>query len=72
MNQTSTAHRLYDRAPAGAGLLPRLAAALRLRRERQQLSGLSATQLRDIGITRQEAEAEARRPAWDAPDHWHR
>jgi uncharacterized protein YjiS (DUF1127 family) len=26
--------------------------------------------LQDIGITRAEARAEARRPVWDAPAHW--
>ena len=54
------------------GWLSRMSAALRLRKERLDLSGLTDTQLRDIGVTRTEAETEARRPAWDAPRHWHR
>jgi uncharacterized protein YjiS (DUF1127 family) len=28
--------------------------------------------LRDLGITRAEADREAARPMWDAPGHWYR
>jgi len=27
--------------------------------------------LRDIGISREAAKAEAEAKGWDAPDHWH-
>lgn len=49
-----------------------LRAALALIRERRALAALDEARLADIGITRAEAEAEARRPFWDAPAHWHR
>jgi len=39
-------------------------------RQRRALSRLDADALRDIGISRTEAETEARRPFWDAPDTW--
>ncbi|WP_371226832.1 DUF1127 domain-containing protein [Roseovarius sp. 2305UL8-3] len=39
-------------------------------RERRALSQLNADQLRDIGVSAHNAEAEARRPIWDAPDMW--
>ena len=39
-------------------------------RERRTLNALSQEQLKDIGQTRQSAESEARRPAWDAPNRW--
>ncbi|MGR2739612.1 DUF1127 domain-containing protein [Billgrantia sp. Q4P2] len=38
---------------------------VQLRRERTQLQELSDHQLRDIGLTRQQANREARRPFWD-------
>ncbi|MGR4067329.1 DUF1127 domain-containing protein [Billgrantia sp. C5P2] len=38
---------------------------LQLRRERAQLHELSDRQLRDIGLTRQQATREARRHFWD-------
>ena len=43
---------------------------LALRRQRAQLRQLEVGQLRDIGITRQDALAEAARPFWDPPWHW--
>jgi uncharacterized protein YjiS (DUF1127 family) len=41
-----------------------------LARSRRGLRRLDDHLLRDIGLTRQEAEAEASRAAWDAPSHW--
>jgi len=43
---------------------------LALRRQRQALSELDARLLSDIGLTRYEAEVEARRKAWDVPASW--
>ncbi|WP_299024502.1 DUF1127 domain-containing protein [uncultured Sulfitobacter sp.] len=37
---------------------------------RRALAALSAEQLDDIGISRADATAEARRPVWDAPASW--
>jgi uncharacterized protein YjiS (DUF1127 family) len=39
-------------------------------RQRQALARLDEAALRDIGLTRAEAMAEASRPIWDAPDNW--
>jgi uncharacterized protein YjiS (DUF1127 family) len=41
-----------------------------LARQRARLGQLDDHMLRDIGLTRGQAETEAARPAWDAPDHW--
>lgn len=60
------------RLPAGllARLLARLLAAQALARSRRSLGRLDDDILRDIGLTRAEAESEARRSPWDAPMHW--
>ncbi|NBZ88666.1 DUF1127 domain-containing protein [Stagnihabitans tardus] len=47
-----------------------LVRALTLHRSRRGLAALDDHMLRDIGLTRAEAEAEAERPLWDAPGHW--
>jgi uncharacterized protein YjiS (DUF1127 family) len=39
-------------------------------RQRQVLRDLDIDALNDIGISRKEAQAEARRPIWDAPANW--
>ncbi len=44
--------------------------ALSLCRQRRTLARLDARALEDIGITREQAEAEAARPLWDAPEFW--
>jgi len=41
-----------------------------LRRQRRALAQLDSDGLADIGVTRSEAETEAKRPIWDAPSHW--
>lgn len=53
-----------------AGLPRRLLAAAALSRSRRSLARLDDHLLRDIGLTRAEAEAEASRGPWDAPSHW--
>jgi len=49
-----------------------LFAYLDLYAQRRALAKLDQTQLRDIGVSRAEAEAEVARPVWDAPFHWNR
>lgn len=39
-------------------------------RQRQTLRTLDADALRDIGLTRAQADAESRRSFWDAPESW--
>jgi uncharacterized protein YjiS (DUF1127 family) len=53
--------------------LPALVAGrFALARSRRGLRRLDDHLLRDIGLTRDQAEAEATLPAWDVPPHWHR
>jgi uncharacterized protein YjiS (DUF1127 family) len=40
------------------------------RRDRRTLAQLDPHLLRDIGLTREQAEAEAARALWDVPSHW--
>ncbi|MEW2913694.1 DUF1127 domain-containing protein [Leisingera sp. JC11] len=55
---------------------PQLSLTARLRlhlaawRQRRQLARLDARALEDIGVTRAQADAEARGGFWKAPDHW--
>lgn len=42
-----------------------------LRRSRLRLAALDDRLLRDIGVSREAAKAEADRKGWDAPEHWH-
>ena len=51
-----------------AGLLDVLA----LRRSRQSLATLDDHMLRDIGLTREQAQSEADRAAWDVSPTWRR
>ncbi|MFN3938589.1 MAG: DUF1127 domain-containing protein [Gemmobacter sp.] len=50
----------------------RLLDAIALQRTRRRLVDLDDHTLRDIGLSREQAEAEGRRPVWDAPLHWRR
>lgn len=49
------------------GLLPRLRDAFAVAEQRHRLAQLDNARLSDLGLTRAEAEAEARRPLWDLP-----
>ncbi|QPM90983.1 DUF1127 domain-containing protein [Pseudooceanicola algae] len=50
--------------------LSRLMMMIGIKRERQALGSLDPALLRDIGISPEDAQREARRPAWDAPNRW--
>lgn len=52
------------------GLIKAIGSALALRKQRLKLKDLPAAALRDIGLTRDQALAEATRPFWDVPTHW--
>ncbi len=56
----------------GAPRFARLFAALRTRRERAHLAALDDHLLTDIGLSREDARAEAALPLWDVPRHWRR
>ena len=48
-------------------LLDRFTAWLEVRRQRRHLLSMSDSMLRDIGLSRADAEREAGRPFWDLP-----
>ncbi len=50
----------------------RLALMAALRRQRRALAEMDETRLADLGISPDEARAEAARAAWDVPGHWRR
>ncbi len=52
------------------GILRRVRLMAMLHRQRKALADLDAARLADIGLTAQEAQAEAARLPWDAPSHW--
>jgi uncharacterized protein YjiS (DUF1127 family) len=54
-------------ATVAAQLLNRALLWLEVRRQRRQLQGLSDAMLRDIGLSRADAERESTRPFWDLP-----
>jgi len=56
--------------PARKGFFARIQRLVEIRGQRQALLRLDAALLKDIGLTREEALAEAARPAWDAPRFW--
>ncbi|MCI5111654.1 MAG: DUF1127 domain-containing protein [Marivita sp.] len=62
--------RGHGRASARRPLLARIATAFALHRSRARLATLDAHLLDDIGVDAGAAQAEARRPIWDAPDFW--
>lgn len=66
------AEQCQPSAPARLSLLARVAKMVSLKRERQSLAQMDDSRLRDIGINRHDARAEAERSAWDVPDHWRR
>ncbi len=71
MSHFTTSHAgHFSTAPARSGLLRWLAAARLAYRTRRHLAHLEADQLRDVGITEQAAQTEAKRPVWDVPAHW--
>ncbi|CUH87206.1 hypothetical protein PH5382_01131 [Phaeobacter sp. CECT 5382] len=52
------------------GLLSLLADRAALLRQRRALKKMDDRALDDIGLSRAQAEAEAKRPLWDAPESW--
>nr|WP_111298126.1 DUF1127 domain-containing protein [Paracoccus saliphilus] len=66
------------RVVTGRGIVPRpswierLLTVFDVQRTRIDLARLSDDQLRDIGLTRDQVEAEIARPVWDVPANWRR
>ncbi|WP_372885414.1 DUF1127 domain-containing protein [Shimia sp.] len=49
---------------------PSLVQMAALRRQRKALARLDDMSLRDLGLTRSQVKAEAKRPVWDVPANW--
>ncbi|WP_095590396.1 DUF1127 domain-containing protein [Actibacterium ureilyticum] len=68
------AHSIIERHPARAaaagGVLPRIYRAFAVAEQRHKLAQMDDARLADIGVTRAQARAEARRPFWDVPKGW--
>ena len=66
------------RVVTGRGIVPRpswierLLTVFDVQRTRIDLARLGYDQLRDIGLTRDQVEAEIARPVWDVPTNWRR
>ena len=73
MTTCTTNDRFSDRArPSPSKYLKFMRLALAAHRQRKQLKNLETTALRDLGLTKAQAYAEADRPIWDVPVNWHR
>lgn len=61
-----------DSRPVSAPRRPRptLGQMVAIWKQRRQLRSMDSHTLSDLGLTRDEARAEASRPAWDVPAHW--
>jgi uncharacterized protein YjiS (DUF1127 family) len=55
---------------SGRTLLARFVDAHAGWRQRQHLATLDDDRLRDLGLTRHQANVEAAKPLWNAPDQW--
>lgn len=66
------AARQLPRRVAPARPATRLMQMIALWRQRSALREMDDAQLCDLGLSRAEADAEARRPVWDVPAHWQR
>lgn len=70
MTHTCVDHICDRPARTPSGLWARLWQARLVHAQRRALAQLSAAQLRDIGLTKDEAIAESQRAVWDVPHHW--
>ncbi len=62
---TSIAHRRPR-----ASILKTIAHLIAVHRQRKALASMDDIALNDIGVSRTQAEREASRPIWDAPETW--
>jgi uncharacterized protein YjiS (DUF1127 family) len=70
LRSATASARLPARIVRPAALLARLRLALAARAQRRALARADDRLLDDIGVSRDQALAEARRPAWDVPPTW--
>lgn len=52
------------------GMVGRIMAARRVRKEMQRIAEYDARLLDDVGLTRHDALSAAQTPIWDVPAHW--
>jgi uncharacterized protein YjiS (DUF1127 family) len=69
---TQTSARSLGSKPAKGTALSRFLQTYAGWQQRKRLATLDDAILRDIGLNRYEAETEAARPIWNAPDQWRR
>ncbi|MEL7202491.1 MAG: DUF1127 domain-containing protein [Pseudomonadota bacterium] len=67
--RTTTLYRPTLTLRRPTGIFAKVAALLALFSERRRLADMPDHMLKDLGITRGQADAEARRPIWDSPSH---
>ncbi|SHI94121.1 Uncharacterized conserved protein YjiS, DUF1127 family [Ruegeria lacuscaerulensis ITI-1157] len=67
MTQIAVPHPRPMSAPRQANWLQHV---FSVARQRRALGRLDERALRDIGVTRSQAEAEAARPIWDVSEYW--
>jgi len=67
MTSLTESHLCHRTVP---GRRPGLRGLLALARQRSALNRLDDRDLADIGLSRDAAEREARRPFWDVPHTW--
>ncbi|MCW1956018.1 MAG: DUF1127 domain-containing protein [Roseobacter sp.] len=72
MNSTTDSRHICAPSAASKGPLRRLVEMWDLAQSRRALAQLTAAQRRDVGLTRAQAETEAKRPVWDVPQNWRR
>jgi uncharacterized protein YjiS (DUF1127 family) len=70
LRSATTSARLPGRSAHPTRLLARLRLALAARAQRRALAQADDRLLDDIGVSRDQALAEARRPVWDVPPTW--
>jgi len=70
MNSTRCNAAQHPSARRRTPLIRLISLAFSARRSRRALGQLDESALRDIGMTKHEAETEASRPIWDVPRNW--
>ena len=69
--QTSFGHRSGSKAHTKPGsIVSRIFTFQGIWKERQRLAAMDDHLLKDIGLTREDVQKEAKRPTWDAPERW--
>jgi hypothetical protein len=70
MTPADSHHRSVPLRLMSGGLMNHVFLGYAAWRQRRHLSELDDALLKDIGVSRDQADTEARRPVWDVPAHW--